>query len=243
MTDNLLNASPAEITEAADGVNKPDWLPTKFWDEQKQDVRVESLAKAYLALEKRLHGQNGQGSAKGAEAGPAIPKSPDAYRLNLNSIVKEADPVVNQRLHKAGFTEEQAQLVYDLAAERLMPAAEALAADFEAERQLARLVDHFGGEDAWAETARQLETWGKSNLPPQMMSALTTTYEGVMALYGMMNEGGEPGLKGTGGGAMGTLTEEDLRAMMKDARYWRERDPALINKVAAGFKRLYPGKI
>jgi hypothetical protein len=28
--------------------------------------------------------------------------------------------------------------------------------------------------------------------------------------------------------------------MMRDPRYWRERDPALVAQVTEGFKRLYP---
>jgi len=28
--------------------------------------------------------------------------------------------------------------------------------------------------------------------------------------------------------------------MMRDPRYWRERDPEIIQKVTKGFSRLYP---
>lgn len=37
-------------------------------------------------------------------------------------------------------------------------------------------------------------------------------------------------------------TEEELREMMKDKRYWRDRDPAFIRAVADGYRRLYHGK-
>ena len=32
----------------------------------------------------------------------------------------------------------------------------------------------------------------------------------------------------------------DLHALMRDPRYWRDRNPDLIAKVTEGFQRLYP---
>ncbi|MAO93780.1 MAG: hypothetical protein CMM78_02945 [Rhodospirillaceae bacterium] len=34
--------------------------------------------------------------------------------------------------------------------------------------------------------------------------------------------------------------EEQLRQMMRDPRYWRDRDPQVLNAVSEGFKQLYP---
>lgn len=36
------------------------------------------------------------------------------------------------------------------------------------------------------------------------------------------------------------LTEEQLVNLMRDPRYWKQRDPTILAKVADGFKRLYP---
>lgn len=35
--------------------------------------------------------------------------------------------------------------------------------------------------------------------------------------------------------------EEALRKMMRDPRYWRQRDPELVNKVRDGFRKLVGG--
>jgi Phage T7 capsid assembly protein len=35
-------------------------------------------------------------------------------------------------------------------------------------------------------------------------------------------------------------SEAELSALMRDPRYWRDRDPELIAKVTEGFRRLYP---
>jgi len=34
--------------------------------------------------------------------------------------------------------------------------------------------------------------------------------------------------------------ETELRGLMRDPRYWRDRDPAHVARVAGGFKQLYP---
>ncbi|MBP5858455.1 hypothetical protein KAJ83_15650 [Marivibrio halodurans] len=33
--------------------------------------------------------------------------------------------------------------------------------------------------------------------------------------------------------------EEALRRMMRDPRYWRDKDPAILDRVSEGFRRLY----
>src|SRR5687767_10683983 len=80
-----------------------------------------------------------------------VPEGPDGYCIDCGHGLFDADPVLNHKLHEAGFTPEQAQLVYDLAAERLVPMIQQIAFEFEAEREVARLINHFGGEDAWRE--------------------------------------------------------------------------------------------
>lgn len=55
-----------------------------------------------------------------------------------------------------------------------------------AEQQIERLVNHFGGHEEWELAARQIDTWGRSQLSNHLMEALSTTYEGVLAMYQMM---------------------------------------------------------
>src|SRR5690606_34884760 len=113
-----------------------------------------------------------------------------------------------------------AQLVYDLASEYLGPMLEGAARDFEAERETERLVREterlvreFGGEAPFREIAGQLRAWGKANLKPELLRALSSTYDGVMALRRMMASG-EPGL--VGGGAADTPTDEaSIRTLMR----------------------------
>ena len=40
-----------------------------------------------------------------------------------------------------------------------------------------------------------------------------------------------------------TMTEEQLREMMRDPRYWRQRNPEWVKRVTDGFRKLVGGKI
>jgi hypothetical protein len=171
-----------------------------------------------------------------------VPDAPDGYCIDCGHGLFDADPVLNHKLHAAGFTPEQAQLVYDLAAERLVPMIQQIAFEFEAEREVARLINHFGGEDAWREISRQLLAWGKKNLPPAALDGLTTSYDGVVALHRMMTASEPAALRAAASAGPALGNEADLHKMMRDPRYWRDRDPALLAKVTEGFRQLYPDR-
>jgi hypothetical protein len=38
---------------------------------------------------------------------------------------------------------------------------------------------------------------------------------------------------------MSSNAEKDLQSMMKDPKYWRDKDPAFIAKVTDGFQSVY----
>lgn len=224
MPDNLLTGDIAALSAA--GV--PAGLPPQFWDAASGNVKLEELLQAYQALESRL--------AKAA----APPSRVEDYAPDCSHGLFEPDPEINGRLFEAGFSPQQAQLLYDLAAERLLPMLQGLAADLQAEREVEKLIAHFGGEEKWRHVSRQLLAWGKRNLPEAAVEGLAGTYDGVMALYRMMKDGEPATLKADGpAGAMG---EEELRALMRDPRYWRDRDPNVVAKVTDGYRRLYPGE-
>jgi len=250
MADNLLlSAAPG----APPSVSPP--VPEKFRDPQTGAVRVEALLKSYLELERRLSAAPATPEAQApAPFDPAAldpvqlrralgaPETPEGYCVACDHGLFEPDAEINGRLFEAGYTPAQAQLLYDLAAERMMPLIQHLAAEFQAEREVERLTARFGGEERWREVSRQLLSWAGKNLPAAAVEGLSTTYEGVMALHSMMS-GTEPAaLSLSTGRASGGDGEAELRALMRDPRYWRERDPAVVGRVTEGFQRLYPGR-
>jgi hypothetical protein len=238
MPEDLLQ--PAE--DAAPPARPAD-VPEKFWDAETGTLRVEALLKSYRELERRL---SQRAAPPGPDAAPedvlrfrqamGIPDSPDGYEITPPHDLCCADAEVNGRLHAAHFTPAQAQLVYDLAAERLLPLIAEAAAEFEANRQREKLAAHFGGEERFKAMAAQLSAWGRAKLPAPVYAALSSTAEGVLALERMM-QGGEPGLSREGVTPPGE-SEAELRAMMRDPRYWRTREPAFVTRVTEGFRRL-----
>lgn len=256
MTANLLtleNESAAATTPAASQETKaaaataenlrPAYLPEKFWDPEGKTVRLDAMAKSYGELERKLSGMMPGPQApdfdQALRQALGVPEAPEAYRIELKDDLLQIDPEVNKRLHAAGFSPRQVQLVYDLAVERMVPLVREYAENYRAETTQAKLVEEFGGEAAWSTLAPQLASWGQANLPSSVYGALASTPEGVRALRKLMNSG-EPSLRGGTSAAGGPADETDLRKLMADKRYWRDHDPEIVRVVQEGFKRLYP---
>jgi hypothetical protein len=241
MAENLLQASPPP--PATHAKTRPGEVPEKFWDAETGTLRVDALLKSYRELERRL---SQRAAPPPTDAAPedllrfrqamGIPETPDSYSIAERHELCCADSEVNQRLHAAHFTNDQAQLVYDLAAERLVPLIAEAAAQFEADRQRERLSAHFGGEDRFRRVAAQLSAWGRAKLPAPVYEALSSTAEGVLALEQMMRKD-EPVLS-RDAAPPARESEAELRAMMRDPRYWRQREPEFVRRVTEGFRRL-----
>lgn len=238
-------ASVSLLPEPASAGGRPESLPEKFWDNEKRAIRTDDLAKAYTELERRMSGYvPGPGSAdwdSTLRRALEIPETPDGYKIEMKDDLLTIDPTVNARLHQAGFSPRQAQLVYDLAVERMVPLAAQLAAEARHEQTLERLTEEFGGAEKWNTLSGQIAAWGQRNLSREVYAALAASPDGIRAMRRLM-ESGEPSL-GAPGGSPTPASEGDLREMMKDKRYWRDRDPAFIRAVTDGYRRLYDGKV
>lgn len=211
------------------GLTVPDYVPPKFWDNELGEIRVEDLARSYTALERRL----------GAAEGNTVPEDASGYRIDTSLEGLEPDLDVNVRLMDAGFTQEQAQLVYDLAAEKLAPLVQQLAAETSGRDQQRRLADHFGGDDRWNTVADQIQAWGQANLSEDVFDALSRSYDGIVTLHRMMGDGEPQLVSGVLPSPRGR-TEADLKKLMDDPRYWKEHDASFVADVQRGFETLYP---
>ena len=220
-------------------------IPEKFRDPRTGMIRTEALLGAYLELERRMHAMV---KVPGPDCSPeercafhralGVPDSPDGYTIQSRHELLSPDAEVNRRLHSAGFTPDQAQLVYDLAHDCMLPMLAHVADDYDQRRHLDRLKEHYGGDARWSETARQVSAWGKANLPEEVYQALARSPEGVMAMERMMASG-EPAMGRVPAPRDEAPDEAELKRMMQDPRYWKKRDPAFIDKVSSGFRRLY----
>ncbi|MDB5413768.1 MAG: hypothetical protein JWR10_2103 [Rubritepida sp.] len=239
MPENLLQTTDASTTVG----ERPAEVPEKFWDAESGELRVDALLKSYRELERRMS-QRMAPPGDGADEEERgrwremmnIPDSPDGYEVTPRHELCGPDAQIDGRLHEAGFSREQAQLVYDLASERLVPLISEAVQQFEADRQAEKLREHFGGEERFRRIAAQLNAWGRANLPASVLEALSTTTEGVLALERMMR-GEEPRMEREST-APEALDEGELRRMMRDPRYWRQREPDFVKRVTEGFRKL-----
>jgi hypothetical protein len=218
MRFNILENKKGDI-----GSKNPN-VPEKFLDEN-GEIKVNELIEDYNKLACKLGNCN-------------LPKSYEEYQINIPHPSLEQDQELHKQFLEKGFTNEQAQFVYDLAGERVIPLLDKMSLDYESDKQKEKLMSHFGSEDKFSEVSRQVSTWAKQNLNPEIYDVLSTSYEGVMALYNMMSSS-EP-VMGRGVSSMGDLSEDKLRQMMQDPKYWRDKDPQYIQQISDGFKRLYP---
>lgn len=230
-----------DVTQITETPVRPDHVPVKFWDPDAGTIRVDALLKSYQELERKLSTPPDPSAEKAkALSLLGVPASADEYCIRCDHGLFGPDTEINTRLHGAGYTPEQAQLLYDLAAEKLLPLLQEMAEGYQAEAELEKLIGHFGGEEKWRDLSGQMLAWGQRNLPAPLLSALSGTADGVMALHRLMADGGgepkvlRPGTGDGGGEGMG-----DLNRMIADPRYWRDRDPGFIAKVTEGFRRTY----
>lgn len=211
-------------------------VPEKFKDPQTGEIKTQDLLKSYLALEKKLSErqkllpQNRQGT---------MPRSPEEYQITFKNPGLVMDPQMNRQLFDLGFTNEQLQAVYDLAADKIIPLLEEISADYRADKEMMELEREFGGESGFNAIATQVAAWGERNLRPDIFNTLATSKDGIMTMYKMMNESAEDQTLNVPSKPNESVTEESLRALMRDPKYWKKQDPALLKRVEEGFKRLY----
>lgn len=240
--------SPAESADAAapEAAGRPADVPEKFWDAEAGCIRTDALLRSYVELERRLGRSvpkpESEDDIEAIERLLGVlgrPAAADGYAIEAPHPLLAPDPALHELLHAAGFTQRQAQLVYDLAAERLLPVIEEAGAELEASRQIDRLERHFGGPEAWRTTSAQIKAYAEANLPAELQTALSGSYEGVIALYEMMRKA-EPEIVGQAGSGQLAVTEDSLRELIRDPRYWRDRDPEIVQRVTQGYRSLFP---
>jgi hypothetical protein len=243
---DTVDAPAPDTTEPASALPlRPAGVPEKFWDRETGAIRTDALLKSYVELERKLGSMvalPGDDDREGRERlwqALGVPGAPEDYQIEARDELFEPTPEINARLHQAGFTQEQAQLVYDLAADHVLPLIDDVVGELHAARDVERLARHFGGDASWQNMARQIRTWGQANLAEDVYRTLASSYDGCVAMHQMM-QAREPRVLNEANGPQGGVDEATLTRMMRDPRYWRERDPAFITQVTEGFQRLYP---
>ncbi|MBW1989420.1 MAG: hypothetical protein JRI97_07725, partial [Deltaproteobacteria bacterium] len=183
------------------------------------------------------------------------PETPEAYELpevKTPEGLGFAESYVDnfkQAAHKLGLTKEQAAGLWSTLGEASKSNYEEYAAQIEAKtaETEAALKKEWGEQyDANVERARRVvAAFGGEELADYLEQSGLGNHPALVKFMAAVGEKlSEDELVTTPPGSYGeTLTEEKLRAMMRDPRYWdhARRDMDFVKKVEEGFKKLYPG--
>ena len=205
-------------------------IPEKFLDEE-GNLKTDDLLKSYLALEKKM--------SEPKMPAFQVPKSAAEYNIISKNELIESDPEINEILFEHGFTNDQAQVVYDLATDKILPLIQEMVEDIATERELQDLEQEFGGPEQFNAIARQISDWGEKNLDSATFEALCKSKNGILTIYRMMQGKLESPLIQGRGKATAFDDEATLKKLMQNPKYWRDQDPELLKRVEDGFKRLY----
>ncbi len=206
-------------------------IPEKFLDKEGK-LNTNDLLKSYLALEKKMSAprQTPQGT---------IPNKAEEYKITPKNPLLVSDNEINKRLFALGLTNEQVQGVYDIAADFILPQLETFANEVGADKELKALEDEFGGPEQFNNVARELSAWGEKNLDSKVLELLSSSKDGILTLYRLMQEKQEMPVL-TGKSRPSAMDDEKtLRRLMQDPKYWKDQDPELVGRIEKGFKRLY----
>ena len=135
------------------------------------------------------------------------------------------------------MTSKQVEQIYAIAEEFLQPTLKNL---FQLQKQTSainELKNFFGDDEKMNEALREINAFGERFLPKDAFEELCSTPQGIQGMYRMM-QSLEPDVL-TNKNTTENLTDDVLRNMMRDPKYWRDHDEEYVRKIENGFKKLY----
>ena len=214
-------------------------IPEKFQNED-GTLNVDALVKSYTELEKKI---GTMVSVPGENADDAtrekflrmvgVPENANDYPTNALFD----DETIRVKFREIGLTSTQVEKIYAIAEEFLSPALSDLFQTSQESSAISELKSFFGDDAKMQDALRAIEAFGEKFLPAEAFDALCHTPQGIQSIWKMM-QSMEPDVS-TGNFARKNLSDDDLRQMMRDPKYWRDRDPEYVRKIESGFKKLY----
>ena len=214
-------------------------IPEKF---RKEDgtLNEEALVKSYTELEKKIGtmisvpDENSDESAVNRfRRAIGVPENPDEYPQNEMFD----DENVRQEFHKIGLTKNQVEKIYDIAEKFLAPIVSEIFSIKQESNAMSELKKIFGNDEKMYDTLVAIKSFGERFLPADAFNELCATPQGIQGVYRMM-QSIEPSVQ-TDSSDVKILSDDDLRRMMRDPKYWRDHDAEYIRKIENGFKKLY----
>ena len=214
-------------------------IPQKFLNED-GTLNTDALMKSYAELEKKIGGMvsvPGDDADDDARAkfNRAIGVPDDAAQYPVNAMFDDAN--VREKFREIGLTCKQVEQIYSIAEEFLSPVLSDLFAMQNENNAIAEMKNFFGGDEKMMDALRAINAFGQKFLPRDAFDALCATPRGIQSIYKMM-QSMEPNVR-TDKNVSENLSDDALRRMMRDPKYWRDADPEYVRKIENGFKKLY----
>lgn len=221
-----------EDVEQAAAPSRPEWLPEKY-------NSGEDLAKAYKELESKLGTKEEDIRSRiieeiQSEAFSDRPESAGDYQLPES--IDDSAAVDNKLLSwwaehsfENGYSQEEFEKGIAMYAETMngsMP-------DIEAE---AKMLGDNADQRIEAASLFANKFFPEAALPA--IERMCESHEGIIALEAIMEAMKDGSFAGNTQAVAGT-SEKELREMMNDPRYWKDRDPHFIKQVTDGFQQIY----
>ena len=216
-----------------------DNIPEKFLNED-GTLNTDALLKSYNALEKKMGTMvsipdaNADDDAR-AKFNRAIGVPENASEYPINAMFD--DDAVREKFREIGLTCSQVEKIYAIAEEFLSPVLTELFTMQNEVDAMSELKNFFGGTEKMCDAMRAINSFGQKFLPHDAFDALCATPRGLQSVYKMM-QSMEPNVA-TDKNAADVLSDDALRRMMRDPKYWRDADPEYVRKIENGFKKLY----
>ena len=214
-------------------------IPEKFLDDN-GELNTSALIKSYCELEKKMSNMislpkddSDENTKQKFNRAIGVPDTADEYPKNElfdNESVRE-------KFHEIGLTSKQVEKIYSIAEEFLQPTIKNL---FELQNQnnaINELKKFFGGTEKMNDALREINAFGERFLPSDAFDELCATPQGIQGIYKMM-QSMEPDVL-INKNESENLTDDMLRDMMRNPKYWRDYDAEYVRKIENGFKKLY----
>lgn len=228
---DFVTQADVEQTQAPE---RPEWLPEKY-------KTPEDLANAYKALESKLGTKeedmrNAILEEIQSQAFSDRPETANDYQLP--DTIDETQAVDNDLLRwwaEHSFENGYSQSEFEQGIEMYAQAMMGSQPDLEAEA--AKLGDN---AEARIQAASNFANkfFPENALPA--IERMCESAEGIIALEAIQEALKDGSFSGSAA-PMAGVSEGDLREMMRDPRYWQEKDPHYIKQVTDGWQRLHRG--
>ena len=157
--------------------------------------------------------------------------------INQNIYSAKLQTEIIATLQENKIPDSQIEFLTQLIKEIVLKSVKNIQEKFNSLKELMKLENFFGGEERFNEVSKQITIWATKNLPTDLFNNLNTTYLGVISLYNMMSNDHEQTFINQEF-QKDFLTEQDLKSMMQNPKYWRDKDKNFIRQIDDGWKYL-----